>query len=494
MKIEPHPPLISVKQESRLKCQGCVRSRRCLFIPLLGIQHDEALIAPLLYPESCGPAESPFMLMSYIGSLKAWLYLPVFRFWPPGPWPLRLPALLLAACAIVVAAGIAGKLAGRSAAIITAALLATDSIYLLTAVFDWGPVVLQHLLLGTAIWCALHGRPRLAAFAIGLTLWNKAIAIWYLAGLALAAAIFARRRLLSLDPRQAAACLLALLAGASPLLIYNADRRLATVHQNSAFNPSEIVEKARVAQVTLNGSALFDYMVPEPVEPGPRENLLTPALAAALAAGLLLSRRTRRITLFLATAIVASSTVMALTGGGGGAHHVVLLWPAPQLIIAIAASRALASRHAWIRATAAVGVLAVLASNLPVTHRYYFAALRSGGAPGWSRSLLTLGRELSRLPQAPVVAADWGIQNGLCLAYPDLAVASAPLSPDRDYLDALLANREILFVRSLGRQRFYPQVADHLIAHAAARGMTPAPILRIHDSAGTPAFEVIRFE
>ncbi|MBM3740133.1 MAG: TonB-dependent receptor [Acidobacteria bacterium] len=28
MKIEPHPPLISVKQESRLKCQGCVRSRR----------------------------------------------------------------------------------------------------------------------------------------------------------------------------------------------------------------------------------------------------------------------------------------------------------------------------------------------------------------------------------------------------------------------------------------------------------------------------------
>ncbi|MBM3739451.1 MAG: hypothetical protein FJW39_27090 [Acidobacteria bacterium] len=28
MKIEPHPPLISVKQESRLKCQGCVRSRK----------------------------------------------------------------------------------------------------------------------------------------------------------------------------------------------------------------------------------------------------------------------------------------------------------------------------------------------------------------------------------------------------------------------------------------------------------------------------------
>ncbi|MBM3738354.1 MAG: hypothetical protein FJW39_21435 [Acidobacteria bacterium] len=26
-KIELHPPLISVKQESRLKCQGCVRSR-----------------------------------------------------------------------------------------------------------------------------------------------------------------------------------------------------------------------------------------------------------------------------------------------------------------------------------------------------------------------------------------------------------------------------------------------------------------------------------
>ncbi|MBM3740602.1 MAG: hypothetical protein FJW39_33050 [Acidobacteria bacterium] len=31
MKIEPHPPLISVKQESRLKCQGCVRSRSANF-------------------------------------------------------------------------------------------------------------------------------------------------------------------------------------------------------------------------------------------------------------------------------------------------------------------------------------------------------------------------------------------------------------------------------------------------------------------------------
>ena len=60
------------------------------FLPLLGIQNDEALFAcAFLQPRAgyivrLGHSNLPIMLMSYLGTLKAWIYRPVFAVFHAG--------------------------------------------------------------------------------------------------------------------------------------------------------------------------------------------------------------------------------------------------------------------------------------------------------------------------------------------------------------------------------------------------------------------------
>src|SRR5262245_41243881 len=56
------------------------------FVPLLGIEDDEALFAKGLYHPRAelyslkrGNSQIPIMLMNYLGCLKTWLYGPIFK-------------------------------------------------------------------------------------------------------------------------------------------------------------------------------------------------------------------------------------------------------------------------------------------------------------------------------------------------------------------------------------------------------------------------------
>src|SRR5260370_504893 len=72
------------------------------FVPKAGIQNDEALFASGIY-EMAGIADVitifhhriPFMIMSYVGGLKSWIYAPIFRFWHPSAASTRVPVILM---------------------------------------------------------------------------------------------------------------------------------------------------------------------------------------------------------------------------------------------------------------------------------------------------------------------------------------------------------------------------------------------------------------
>ena len=56
------------------------------FIPLLGIEADEALFAQALYQPRTeaysiliGKTRVPIMVMTYVGAVKAWIYGPLLR-------------------------------------------------------------------------------------------------------------------------------------------------------------------------------------------------------------------------------------------------------------------------------------------------------------------------------------------------------------------------------------------------------------------------------
>src|SRR5207302_778432 len=95
------------------------------------------------------------------------------------------------------------RIAGECAALIGCSLLAVDSLYLITVVFDWGPVALEHLLVigGMLLLVRFYqerGARNLAAgcFLLGLAMWDKALAIWILSGLGIAGILTVPRQIL----------------------------------------------------------------------------------------------------------------------------------------------------------------------------------------------------------------------------------------------------------------------------------------------------------
>ena len=124
------------------------------FVSHLGIQNDEALFAngifkpyAVAYTFPLGRSNLPLMLMTYLGTLKSWIYRPVFQLFGTSVSALRLPMLLAGAASVWLFYQLLRRVAGVRAALFGCGLLATDSLYLLTTCFDWGPVALQHLLL-----------------------------------------------------------------------------------------------------------------------------------------------------------------------------------------------------------------------------------------------------------------------------------------------------------------------------------------------------------
>ncbi len=102
-----------------------------LLIPLAGLQSDEALFGSPIYPNINNYLWSrpwrlniPVMEMSYLGSLKSFLYIPIFQTLGANLWTIRFPMVLVGAVTIFFFFRLALPL-GRAAAILGAFLLAS---------------------------------------------------------------------------------------------------------------------------------------------------------------------------------------------------------------------------------------------------------------------------------------------------------------------------------------------------------------------------------
>jgi 4-amino-4-deoxy-L-arabinose transferase-like glycosyltransferase len=276
-----------------------------LWLSEVGIQNDEALFSAGIYPPF-GNA-SRLMVMTYVGALKSHLYVPIFKMWPPSAASIRFPALILGALTVWLFYLLVKRTLGRTAALIATALLATDTTFLLTTRWDWGPVVLQHLLLVAGLTSIIgfvsSSRVRwlaLGFFLFGLGVWDKAIFLWSVVGLGVAAmAVFPRQFVHFLRVKTVAIATAAFLLGAAPFLAFNLRFNWITFRQNAAWSTEILGYKADLLRSTLNGSAVlgtvprddWDGPIREPDDPfkralvsasravgSPRENLQFPLL------------------------------------------------------------------------------------------------------------------------------------------------------------------------------------------------------------------------
>ena len=469
------------------------------------------------------------MLMSYVGTLKTLLLWPVFRRFGTGGFPIRESSLTIGAVSIWWFYLAMQRGAGNRAALIGCAALASDSLYLLTSTFDWGPVALQHFLIAAGVYgwmrffypgssrppepakvvsAATGRRLWLAAgsFCFGLALWDKALAVWVLGGLALATILLAnRQKLAAIGVRGLAISAVALSVGALPLLIYNVHTRGATLRENAGWTASQFPQKLNMLRITANGAGLLGYLtaedrntpVPHPVPawaaslPSIGGSLTAYAFALALLLAPLAGPGARRGIAFCLIALLVAWLAMALNPNAGNAiHHTILLWPLPQAIIGIsfaAASRRLGSRGVLL-AGGATAVLCV--SCILMTAEYYRKAVRNGGTPIWSAAVSPLSESIGRSGAQVVYAMDWGILDPV-----RLLERNRPLM--RNGINEL--NREMvtgdshLFITHAPSALVIADSDSQAAAVAASFGYRPEVVQIIPDAFGREVFEVYRW-
>ena len=102
----PEKTVMASRQDSSTAWQVALVAVACglflllgaLLVPRAGIQNDEALFSSPLF-NTLGETpfrrllhfDIPLMVMSYLGSLKSLLYIPILRLFGSSVWTLRLP-------------------------------------------------------------------------------------------------------------------------------------------------------------------------------------------------------------------------------------------------------------------------------------------------------------------------------------------------------------------------------------------------------------------
>jgi hypothetical protein len=510
------------------------------FFPLLGIESDEALFANVFfkprgagYSYRLGHAELPLMVLSYLGTLKSWIYVPIYGVFGRGVGSTRVPVILAGAATVWLLYQLLVKISGYRAALIGCALLATDAVFLLTNTFDWGPVAIEHLLLlgGMLLLVRFWERRQETALAVafflfGLALWNKALAIWTLSGIGVAALVTLPRQIVDVaTARRLGLAALSLCVGALPLILYNIHSHGGTLRGTAVYDPGSLPVKVQTLVTTLNGSGLFGYMVPEdwqtpaPHEPRgwfqrasaglaktaghSRRSLLLYAFCAAILLTPLARGPALRTLVFALVAMTVAWLQMALTAHAGDAlHHTILLWPLPQVTIAIAlaeTSRRLG--RAGIPLLAAVTTVLV-ASGLLLVNEYYTRMTRNRGTVSWTDAVYTLSDYLTTVPAKNVYCLDWGFLDGLRLLSDgtlpvrvgeDLIRRPELTEDDRRGLLKRISPPGNIFIAHTHGLEFYPGLAAKMTQFAQSAGYLREDLATISDSNGRPTFEVFQF-
>ncbi len=515
-----------------------VAAGMCL-IPLPGLQSDEVLFGSAVYAPQTTRAwvtvfgkTLPIMLLSYLGALKTWLYAPILAEWPPSAWSIRVPVLLLGAITIWLFYRLLDRVCGRRAALLGCALLATDTTFLLTTCFDWGPVVLQRLLAvaGVLLLVRYHqdgSRLSLASafFLFGLALWDKALFGWSLAGfLAGAVLVFPGAIGKAVRPWPLLLALACFCAGVFPLAWYNHRYPMETVRENVGWSTEIIGHKFTILGRTLAGSGLMGYLTYDDPADSPRrprtgleralvaldelagrphQGFLPYAmLGAVVAIPFCWRTRARAPVLFALVFLTVTWGLMLFTrGGGASVHHVSLVWPWPHFLVAVAAAElSTRFRRAGLAAVVLSGALfcgrALLVSNANLSQ-----LVRNGARGSWSNAIYTTADYIESASPGEVVVLDWGLLESLQtllrgrtkLVWGGERLRKSPSgSEDEEEIRTMVEPPHRIFLSFVDSQEQYPGVNERFRSILARIGATREILLVIRDSNGRPVHELSR--
>lgn len=518
-------------------------------LPYPGLQHDEVLFTvPLYLPEGTlyrirlFGTRIPLMLIGYLGALKTWLYAAIFAVVAPSRWSVRVPVVIVGVLTILVTWNWVRRVAGARAAAFSVALLATHAAFVVTNTFDWGPVAIQHLclmagLLFIQIWLETETnstpsrKPNpsyllaAGAFLWGLGLWDKALMLWPLIGLAVAAVLVYPAQLFrQLRRLPFAIAAVAILLGALPLVLYNVASRGETASANTKLSLREIPKKVSELKDTLDGSVLLGaiaattpgLIVQTPQSAAVRASLAIRNISGAFGGNWMLpaiffsllytafawtTPHGRLLRFILIAAVVTWLQMAANTGTGGGAHHVILLWPLPCIFVGVALADLTERLPGYASPAVTVAALALVCVNVLNCNEYLANLALNGAVGGWSDASYRLTGAMVPYRAQKIGIVDWGYLNTLRMMYEGelrMTVVSDALhkpvmtEQENRQLTEMIQSPDYVFIRHTDDKQIFPDVNAKLRAAETALGYSESVERVVHDNQGRPVFEIYR--
>jgi hypothetical protein len=387
----------------------------------------------------------PLMTQPYMGALKSQLLIPTFALFGATRETLRLATLAWSCAGLLLLMLWARRLFGLPVALLAAALLALDPSFLFVSRHDWGSVALALVCRGAGLYLLTTGwqaasLARLVGggFALGLGIYNKIDFAPFLGGAGLAFLLAAPRSLrdeLRERPRRVLAAAGGLAVGAAPMGVALAGVWAATraMFGSDPGRAGGLAEKLHTWVTMFDGSYFHRLMLtggsfetlPE-AEGAAAGPFLALFALSALWLAVCLWRDARRgdanrAQAFVLLALLFTTLALLATPRAARIHHTMNVYPLPQLVVAIAATRLWNTKaeHAWLpRALAVLGVAAALAGSLRIDLRTLQTIEESGGRGRWSDALERFGDELPG--GVTVVSLDWGFHAQLRFTRPEL--------------------------------------------------------------------------
>ncbi|HTU79967.1 MAG TPA: glycosyltransferase family 39 protein [Solirubrobacteraceae bacterium] len=413
-----------------------------------GLQYDELLFVngalgdpypyhDFIYREALG---IPTMLMPYIGALKAWLYAPIFSVFGVSVDTIRIPAILLAALALVCVVALIYRLMGSWPAMLLAVLLATDPVYGAVSRADWGPIVLSAVFRVLALLAYFafvrRGSVRylwLLVIALTLGLFNKLDYVWFIAALAIAALVVHHDRLWALLRCRRRAVILPVCTMAGILVAAFFDLILPATRLplggSHASLSGRISEVAHLFYITVDGTGVYQYMTASTLRHGTLLGLLFPyvlVISVVIALWTVIVSRHRAsgdplreassMTTFFLVLFAVIGIGIIVTRQATGPQHIMLLWPLPAVLLVCVLWTASRVPHKYVRlvgvAVVSLSIAALVITQIATTVRYV-DAYRSDRQWDtiWSPEIYPAVSAVER--SAPgvtsIITADWGL-------------------------------------------------------------------------------------
>ncbi|HEX4165101.1 MAG TPA: hypothetical protein VHZ55_06455 [Bryobacteraceae bacterium] len=502
-----------------------------LCAPLLGFEDDELIFVNIFWhPNECfsrlpllGGHAIPIMVVSYAGALKTWLYSPLLFFADPTVWLVRLPALLLAAFTIALTGRLLSLIAGSTASAMAVCLLATDATFLLTSTFDWGPVVLQHLLLVISLLLLIdwygnqdHRLLFFGGLAIGLALWDKSLFLWQVTGLTTAFLFvgFAALRE-SWNRRNLWLFARGVLLGALPLIAANFRHHFATVKDNGHASLAQLAPKAAFLRSALDGQAATAFLVDGAIASSDRTRHPFESIGLALnhvlgqapsswrfypgliliLLGICIARGTQRkwILFFFVSGCVAWFQSAITRNAGNVIQHAVLFWITWYCALALSLTALFTSPVRYVRAAIVLIVSTLCVRGALGIGADYGELIAHPGTSRWTNADTALTDLLLKSGVRRVVETDWGIKNvvrarsGDRIAVDKQSAALHAGSFDGNVFNGCAASDCVVVAHAPGR---YVSAPADLEQTFRRNGFSELGKTLVYDTHGVPGFEL----